>query len=175
MVKELTGAQVMMMAEDVPVVQKIAPGGKPHPIDRVLHHLDEVTLGGATLVAHLTPAHTPGCTTWTTKAQEGGQTYNVVILGCGLGTGPLVDDAGNIAKEATDYIKSFRYLRSLPCDVFLAAHGPQYNLMAKYANAGKSPNPFIDPQGYRTELDNWEKFFTAQLAEQVKMAMNKTR
>jgi metallo-beta-lactamase class B len=134
-----------------------------------LHHLDEVTLGGTTLVAHLTPAHTPGCTTWTMKIQDSGQSYNVVILGCGLGTGPLVDDAGNVTKEATDYIKSFRYLRSLPCDVFLAAHGTQYNLMAKYSNAGKSP------QGYQTELDNWEKFFTAQLAEQVKMAIRKTR
>jgi metallo-beta-lactamase class B len=109
------------------------------------------------------------------RIQEAGQGYNVVIQGCGLGTGRLVDDNGNITKEASDYIKSFRYLRTLPCDVFLAAHGPQYNLMAKYANAGKTPNPFIDPQGYRTELDNWEKFFIAQLGEQVKAAVNKTK
>ena len=174
MVKELTGAQVMVMAEDVPVEQKITPGGKPHPIDRVFHDQDEVALGGTTLVAHLTPAHTPGCTTWTMRIQEAGQGYNVVIMGCGLGTGRLVDDNGNITKEANDYIKSFRLLRTLPCDVFLAAHGPQYNLMAKYANAGKTPNPFIDPQGYRTELDNWEKYFIAQLSEQVKAALNKT-
>ena len=30
MVKELTGAQVMAMAEDVPALQKMTPGGKPH-------------------------------------------------------------------------------------------------------------------------------------------------
>ena len=35
------------------------PGGKAHPIDRVLHDGDTVTLGGTTLVAHLTPGHTP--------------------------------------------------------------------------------------------------------------------
>jgi hypothetical protein len=32
---------------------------------RVLHDGDAVDLGGAKLVAHLTPGHTKGCTTWT--------------------------------------------------------------------------------------------------------------
>src|SRR4051812_47871743 len=44
--KQWTGAQVMAMAEDVPALKEMRPGGKPHPIDRVLHHLDKVTLGG---------------------------------------------------------------------------------------------------------------------------------
>jgi metallo-beta-lactamase class B len=63
LVKELTGAQVMTMEQDVPNLQAMRPGGKPHPIDRVLHDGDQVTLGGTTLVAHLTPGHTKGCTT----------------------------------------------------------------------------------------------------------------
>ena len=45
----------------------------------MLHDGEEVTLGGTTLVAHLTPGHTRGCTTWTMKAAEGGKTYNVVF------------------------------------------------------------------------------------------------
>src|SRR5881409_626639 len=79
LVKELTGAQVMAMAEDVPALRAMKPGGKEHPIDRVLHDGESVTLGGATLIAHLTPGHTPGCTTWTTTVQEGGRNYNVVF------------------------------------------------------------------------------------------------
>src|SRR5438876_8043819 len=79
LVKQLTGAQVMVMAEDVPALQAMKPGGKEHPIDKVLHDGAEVTLGGTTLVAHLTTGHTPGCTIWTMKAQEAGKTYNVVI------------------------------------------------------------------------------------------------
>src|SRR6187399_517660 len=51
LVKQLTGAQVMAMAEDVPALQAMKPGGKDHPIDRVLHDRDQVTLGGTTLVA----------------------------------------------------------------------------------------------------------------------------
>jgi len=62
LLKELTGAQVMAMQEDVPALQTMKPGGKMHPIDRVLHDGDTVTLGGATLVAHLTAGHTRGAT-----------------------------------------------------------------------------------------------------------------
>src|SRR6266699_2929145 len=83
LVKQMTGAQVVAMAEDVPLLQAMKPGGKEHPIDRVLHDGDQVTLGGTTLVAHLTPGHTPGCTTWTMTAQDGGKTYNV-MFGCSL-------------------------------------------------------------------------------------------
>jgi len=61
------------MAEDVPALQAIKPGGKAHPIDRILHDGDRVTLGGTTLVAHLTPGHTHGGTTWTMKVEDGGK------------------------------------------------------------------------------------------------------
>src|SRR5499427_10270405 len=55
LVKELTGAQVMAMAEDVPALQAMTgPAKRPHPIDRVLHDGEKVEFGGMTLVAHLT-------------------------------------------------------------------------------------------------------------------------
>jgi metallo-beta-lactamase class B len=65
LVKQLSGAQVMAMAEDVPSLQAIKPGGKEHPIDKILHDGETVALGGTALVAHLTPGHTRGCITWT--------------------------------------------------------------------------------------------------------------
>src|SRR5215470_1276476 len=45
LVKQMTGAQVMAMAEDVPLLQAMKPGGKEHPVDKVLHDGDKVTLG----------------------------------------------------------------------------------------------------------------------------------
>jgi hypothetical protein len=80
LVKEMTGARVMAMAEDVPALRAIKPGGKEHPIDQELHDGEAVTLGGTTLVAHLTPGHTRGCTTWTTQAQDGTQGSAVIAL-----------------------------------------------------------------------------------------------
>ena len=84
MVKELTGARVMAMEQDVPWLRKMTPGNKPHPIDKILKDGEQVTLGGTTLTAHLTAGHTPGCTTWTTTVVENGKPYNVLIV-CSVG------------------------------------------------------------------------------------------
>src|SRR5947209_8492529 len=81
MVKQLTGATVMAMAEDVPALEAMKPGGKAHPVDRVLHDGDKVELGGMAFTAHLTPGHTRGCTTWTFNITEGGKTFNVLVIG----------------------------------------------------------------------------------------------
>ncbi|HXA65039.1 MAG TPA: subclass B3 metallo-beta-lactamase [Bryobacteraceae bacterium] len=169
MVKELTAARVMAMEQDVPALQKMMPGGKPHPIDKILHDGDEVTLGGTTLVAHLTAGHTKGCTTWTMKAKEGDKTYNVVILGSiGVNPGYILVNNKDYPQIADDYIRSFKVLRTLPCDVFIASHGRFYDLASKFPKLGNGPNPFIDPEGYKAHLDLQEKNFYAKLEEQKK-------
>ena len=165
LVKELTGAQVMVMAEDVPALQAIKPGGKAHPIDKVLHDGETVKLGGTTLVAHLTAGHTRGCTTWTTTAQEGGKTYNVVF-GCSL-RAPVPLTPPIIA----EFNRSFKVVRALPCDVLLGDHPAEYNLDEKYAKVHKGgPNPFIDAPSCRQEADMEEAMFHAILNEQQKAA-----
>jgi metallo-beta-lactamase class B len=172
LVKQLTGAQVMAMAEDVPALEKMTPGGKPHPVDRVLHDGESVTLGGVTLVAHLTPGHTRGCTTWTLKMPDGGRSYDVVIIGS-LGVNPGFQLVNNteVPKIADEFTRAFKVSRTLPCDVPLASHPGMYRLAEKYAKLGKGgPNPFIDPAGYRAELDLDEAMFHAVLAAQQKAA-----
>ena len=169
LVKQLTSAQVMAMEQDIPALERMRPGGKPHPIDRVLHDGDEVTLGGTTLVAHLTAGHTPGDTTWTMRAQEGGKSYSVVILG-GMGVtqgAPLTTPAG-LTPLAQDYIRSFKLLRSMPCDVPLGSHASMFNMTEKYGRLGKGMNPYIDPAGYLEELDARERVFNLRLDEQKK-------
>ncbi len=169
MVKELSGATVMAMEQDVPALRAMTPGNKPHPIDRVLHDGEEVTLGGTTLVAHLTPGHTRGCTTWTMKVQDGGRTYNVVIIGSvGVNPGFKLVNNPDVPQIADEYMRSFRILRSLPCDVPLGSHPAMYNLAEKFEKSGKGPNPFIDPAGYKSELDIQENAFQAVLAQQQK-------
>jgi metallo-beta-lactamase class B len=172
LVKQLTGAQVMAMAEDVPALEAMKPGGKPHPIDRVLHDGDSVTLGKTTLVAHLTAGHSRGCTTWTLKADEAGKSYDVVIIGS-LGTNPgfkLVNNA-DTPKIADEFVHAFKVSRELPCDVPLGSHPGMYNLAEKYARLGQGgPNPFIDPAGCKLEIDIDEAMFRAVLAEQQQAA-----
>ena len=163
LVKQMTGAQVMAMAEDVPALRDMKAGNKEHPIDKILHDSESVTLGGTTLVAHLTPGHTRGCTTWTTKATEGGKTYNVVI-NCSLRSPAVLTPA--IVDELT---RSFKLVRTLPCDVQLGDHPAQYNMQAKYAKLRPGgPNPFIDPATCNLETDIQEALYKAILDEQRK-------
>jgi len=168
MVKELTGARVMAMAEDVPALEKIRPGNKPHPIDKVLHDGDQVTLGGATLVAHLTPGHTKGCTTWTMKVQDGGKTYDVVIVGSvNVNQGRILAGNKEYPQIADDYVRTFKILQSLPIDVFLGAHPNYYGMEAKYARMKSGgPNPFIDPDGYHAYLSERQRAFQAEWDKQ---------
>ena len=171
LVKEMTGASVMAMAEDIPGLLRIQPGGKPHPVDRILEDGDEVMLGGSTLVARLTPGHTPGCTTWTMTVEEGDETYNVVIVGS-MGSNPGFQFVNNTSNPAIvdQYKKGFSVLSSLSVDIPLASHPAMYNMADKYERLGQSPNPYIDPEGYRAEIEAVETLFLDVLASQERDA-----
>jgi len=160
-VKQATGAQVMVMKEDVPALRNIKPGGKEHPIDWEIGDGEKVQLGGVVLTAHLTPGHTRGCTTWTMPVQDGGRTYNVVFA-CSLRA------PGTIPPEvAAEFVRTFPKFRALPCDVPLGDHPAQYNMIEKHAKlAAGGPNPFIDPQNCLGEADVQEAMYKATLAEQ---------
>lgn len=177
-IKELTGATYMVMDADA---TEIEAGGKgnfqygdvqsyqPTKVDRVLHDGDEVKLGGTVLVAHLTAGHTKGTTTWTMKVADGGKTYNVVIVGSpNVNPGYKLVNNELYPQIASDYERMFRVLKSLPCDVFLGAHGDYYGMEAKYARIKPGgPNPFIDPEGYKSYIAEREQTFRAELAKQT--------
>jgi metallo-beta-lactamase class B len=165
MVKQLTGAQVMSMAEDVPALQAMKPGGKEHPVDKILHDGESVTLGGTTLVAHLTPGHTRGATTWTTKVQADGKTYDVVFFSSLRAGGAITPE---IEKELDH---SFKLVRALPCDVPLGDHPAQFNMIEKYGKLKSgSANPFIDKANCLAEADVQEAMYHAVVEEQKKTA-----
>ena len=131
---------------------------------------DTVTVGAVTMTAHLTPGHTRGCTTWTTVARDGVKRYNVVFVGSAtvLPNYKLIDLPNAPATYPgiqADYEKTFRVLRSLPCDVFLASHGSFYSLVDKRSVMSKNSaqNPFIDPWGYQAYILRAEAAFQKEL------------
>jgi hypothetical protein len=134
---------------------------EPVKTDRILRDGDEVELGGVKMTAHLTPGHTKGCTSWTMKVREGAKDYNVVFVGSTTVPGYKLVDNANYPAIADDYARTFRLLKSLPCDVFLGPHGSFFSLQekSKLLAAGKEPNPFIDPDGYKTFLGETETQF----------------
>ena len=177
----MTGAKYMVMDADVPVIES---GGKadfqfgdspdahfpPTKVDRVLHDGDEVKLGDTVLVAHVTPGHTRGCTTWTmkVKAEDGGKTLDVVIVGSpNVNAGYKLVNNSVYPKIAQDYELTFKTLKSLPCDIFLGAHGNYYEMESKFAGLSKGgTNPFVDPEGYKSYIAEREQAFRAELKKQ---------
>jgi metallo-beta-lactamase class B len=138
----------------------------PCPVDRRVNDGDAVTLGDKTLVAHLTPGHTLGATTWTMQVRDHGQTLNVVFFpSANVNRGVRLIDNPRYPNIARDFANSFATWKSLPCDVFLADHGEFYGMKDKYQRlrAGESPNPFIDSDGYRQFLAGAEARFREQL------------
>ncbi len=185
-VKELTGAKYMVMDADVPEIEAGGKGNfqygdnptsryQPVKVDRVLHDGDEVRLGGTVLIAHLTPGHTKGTTTWTTNVTDGGKSYNVVIVGSpNVNAGYKLVNNALYPQIASDYERMFRVLKSLPCDVFLGAHGNYYDMEAKYAKLKPGEaNPFVDPEGYKSYIAEREQTFRAELAKQTAQAGGK--
>jgi len=150
----------------------------PAHVDRVLHDGSTVRLGGSVLTAHLTPGHTRGTTTWTLdetefgqsgmESAEGRRTLHVVIVGS-PNVNPGYKLVGNKAYPhiTEDYKGGFAVLKSLPCDIFLGAHGAYFGLAAKYPRwkAGDH-EAFVDPAGYGAYIAEREQAFQAELVRQ---------
>ena len=176
LLQKRTGAKVYVMRGDD---QVIANGGRgqyfygsdrwdPCKVDRVLEDRDEVKLGGVTLTARRTPGHTRGCTTWTWQVDDAGKKYDVVVIGS-PNVNPGFQLVGNkdYPEIAADFAKTFEVLKSLPCDVFLGAHGAYYGMVERYALQQKGqPNAFVNPNGYKEYVALKERAYRKTLASQ---------
>lgn len=174
-----TGAKYEVMDGDVAVIES---GGRtdfylgndkqywfsPTTVGRVLHDGDRIVLGGTVLVVHKTAGHTRGTTTFTMDVNEGGKVQHVVIVG---GSGAL-DRYQLVGKKSypgidEDFRRQFEILPTLPCDIFLGAHGSYFGLKEKYARwkAGDT-NAFVDPAGYQAYIAHYKQAFESRLQKQ---------
>jgi len=180
LMKSLTGAKIYISEADGAL---LASGGttdftpystnmigyRPAVADQFVRDDDTVKLGGVTLTCHLTPGHTKGCTTWTMDVEEAGRTCHVLFFGSTtVLEGVRLLNNPKYPGIADDYAATFKMLKALPCDVFLAPHTGFFNLAEKSSRlaAGEKPNPFIDPAGYQTFIADSERAFKRRLAEE---------
>jgi metallo-beta-lactamase class B len=174
-----TGAKYMVMDGDVPVVESggssdFAYGSDAsthYPatkVNRVLHDMDTVELGGTVLTAHKTAGHTRGTTTWTLDEVVGGKSLHVVIVGSpNVNPGYKLVGNSTYPEIATDYEHGFATMLALPCDIFLGAHGGYFDMRAKLKKrkAG-AKGVFVDPAGYKAYITEREAAFKMELARQ---------
>lgn len=173
--KRLTRAKVVISSDDARLA---ARGGKDDPqfgdsvmfepfkADRVIRDLEPVRLGDVELTPHLTRGHTKGCTTWSMHVDDGGTQREAIFI-CSV-TAPDYKLVGNAAypDAIDDYRASFRRLRELKPEIFLAAHGSFFGLMNKKDLLGSATNPFVDPEGYAAFVDRSEREIEKKIAKQ---------
>jgi metallo-beta-lactamase class B len=175
--KKLSGARLVASERDAPLLRAgghgdfrfgdtlAFPAVAP---DQLIHDGESIQIGDQKMTAHLTPGHTKGNTTWTTKISDGRKTYDVVFAGSPNFLDYQLAGHESYPGIAADFEKSYALLKTLPCDIFPSAHGSVFNFLEKRERLlrGETPNPFIDPHGYRQMIAEYEKKFRARKREQ---------
>lgn len=171
-----TGAKLWASRGDKPALEKgqhfgdNANGLTPFPavkVDKTFGDETKLKMGGSTLVAHLTPGHTIGCTSWTTQVVERGRALNVTFP-CSLSVAGNVLVGNKTHKSiVADYRASFAALRAIPTDVMLPSHEEQGDLLAKRQKQLRGDaDAFIDPTELGKFVDGYETRFNQELARQ---------
>lgn len=93
---------------------------------------DTMRVGPLALVAHFTPGHTPGGTTWTWRSCERNTCYDIVYADSQT---PVSKDGFLfLGSNAVDeFHHSFAILDSLPCDILLTPHPGASQLFERVA------------------------------------------
>lgn len=171
--KQLTGAQIAVMQEDVAMIED---GGKsdfyygkdwqvmgqpPVKVDRVLRNGDTVRLGEVILTAYHTPGHTKGATTWVTTLVEEKKAYTVVFPdGGGFNPGYKVAQPESYPGINQDYRYTLHFLETLHPDIWGGHHTEYFDLEGKRKRAAtEGVNAWVDPEGYREFIASKRRAF----------------
>ncbi|MBI1685336.1 CAU/MBL1b family subclass B3 metallo-beta-lactamase [Caulobacter hibisci] len=171
-----TGAKLWASRADKPALEKgqhfgdNANGATTFPavkVDKAFGDETKLKLGATTLVAHLTPGHTIGCTTWTTQVVEKGRPLSVTFP-CSLSVAGNVLVGNKTHKTiVADYRASFAAVRAIPTDVMLPSHEEQGDLLAKRQKQLRGDaDAFIDFTELSRFVDAAQAAFDKELARQ---------
>lgn len=136
----------------------------PVTVDQVLQDGDTVSVGEVTLTAHMTHGHSPGCTSWGFTARGRGREHRALVFcSASVAANRLAPDP-QYPGIVEDYRETFRRMKALAVDVWLAPHAEQFDLHAKLARAGDDAgNPFVDPAEKDRRMAGFERDFAQAL------------
>ena len=169
-IKAMTGAQMWATEDDARVLEDGGfsdPhfGGResfaPVEVDRIISDGELIELGDIRLNVHLHPGHTEGSSSYTMQVREDGRTYEVAVVNMGtVNAGKRMFIMPTYPGVGEDFAETFRRQRAMSVDVWVAAHGTQYNLQGKHTPGQPySPETFVDPAGFYAEVDRLEQLY----------------
>lgn len=173
---EATGAELVLSEADAVYVGDGANFGlgvsgayPPARAARTIGHLETVRMGDIELTAHLTPGHTPGCTSWSGTVRIAGEPYTFVSI-CSLTVLSMYRIAGGeptYPGQGRDFCESVAHLESLDPEIFLAAHPGWFGFGPKRrARAGGDVTAFVERERYREYLARAKAAIETRLAEE---------
>ena len=176
-IREIADAKVWATADDARVLED---GGfsdphfggrqsfRPVSVDKVITDDEVIELGEIRLTVHEHPGHTEGSSSYTMQVGENGRDYNVAIANMGTinaGKRLVVDPTYPGVSE--DFARTFASQKAMDVDVWVSAHGGQYDLHDKYEpGQAYTPETFVDPEGFLAAVEALEAAYLEQLAEE---------
>lgn len=173
--KHDSGAQMLAVAAERPALESGIPPSElsygvhkftPVTVDRTIGDGEVLALGGTSLKAVITPGHTPGCTSWTTRVIDRGRPRDVIFL-CSLTVAGnrLIGNRGYPGIVA-DFRTSFARLARMHADIVLPFHPEQADLMRRAARArAGARDAFFDPRQLGAIVAKARDSFSSELAQ----------
>ncbi len=174
-IKKETGAKLFVNSPDADVLKS---GGKtdyemgkygelfePVVPDKLLKDKSTIKLGGTKLTLHSHPGHTKGSSSYLVNVKDGNKTYKVLIANLPSividGKFSEVKAYPNIAK---DYAYTFKAMKNLDFDLWVASHASQFNLHTlRQLNDSYNPTIFGDKKEFLDYLNDLEKDYLEKL------------
>jgi metallo-beta-lactamase class B len=176
-IKEKTNAKLMVNEKEDDV---LACGGrsdyelgvygtsfKPVKADRLLKDGDTIQLGDMQLIMLHHPGHTKGSSSFLFSVKDEQRSYKVLIANMPtIVTDKLFLKIDSYPKIADDYAYTFKAMKNISFDIWLASHASQFKLHAKHKPGGVyDPAAFIDREGYDAQLSDLQKQFDKKMQQ----------
>lgn len=175
--QRVTGAAVLASAASAAVLRRGIPGeddpqhasALPFPPVEEVHVVapgDTVRMGPLALVAHLTPGHSPGGTTWSWRSCEGGRCMDFVYADSQT---PVSDDGFRYSEgaRADDFRRGLSIIGNLSCDVLITPHPGASRLWERVeAREAGDPDALIDIDACRRYADRGRDQLATRIARE---------
>lgn len=168
-IKKMTGAKMMVDEGDAPEVEigdrsDYTVRGNvstyiPVKVDRLLHNGDIIALGGMQLTMLHHPGHTKGSCSFLFDVKDNKRSYRVLIANMpSIPTDKEFSALTSYPNIAKDYAYTFKAMKKLSFDIWVASHAGQFDLQHKHKPGDAyNPDAFMDRKGYDAELNELEK------------------
>jgi metallo-beta-lactamase class B len=174
-VKKTTRAQLMVDEKEADVLVtggssdyelgKYGATFEPVKPDRLLHDGDTIRLGNMQLVMLHHPGHTKGSCSFLFTVKDDQQSYRVLIANLPtIVTQKSFADIPAYPGIAADYGYTFKAMKNISFDIWLASHASQFKLHDKH-HPGDAYNPaaFKDQAGYDKALNDLQKQYEEKI------------